>query len=789
VLGYNVYEGTAPGGESATPVNGGTLVGPTTTSYTVTGLSSGTTYYFTVAAVNAVGSSPASTEVAGSSFKSPAPPTGLAAVSGLAQVALSWSAPASDGGSPVLGYNVYEGTAPGGESATPVNGGTLINPTTTSYTLTGVTSGTTYYFTVEAVNAVGSSPASNEASARPGPPLNWNAAGSAEPPMENWTAISCPTSSFCAAVGGSSGDAAIYQGGSWSRPMHFSTGSIGLVSCASSSLCVAVDQSSSAVFDYNGSADGWSQDGGQPSAPTPLVAVSCASGPDRFCMLVDSQGDTYTRSNGGAWSAGGNLPADLSLEGLSCLSSTSCVALMAGLDNFDNVTSYTAYGWNGSAWSTGGSLPSLVISHGDSVQGFSCSAVTACVALLSDPMTSSNVLYTYDGAAWSGASLPGGFNPQRPVACAAGSNCFVTGTSANSGSAFFMYSGGAWSAVPNGTQGAFKVSAFAMSCGSAAFCATVPGDNSLDVFDNATWTLSPVGGTNQVQAVSCATSSFCAAVDNGGNYVTYNGTAWSMPAAVNAQCAGANSCPHFFGTGAITCPSVGQCAAIDSSGNVWRYAAQAWSSAHVLDSPLPQGGISCTAAGFCAVASGMQVATYTNGMWTAVTKDNVNKDLDSVACTGADFCLAVDRLGQYTMWDGMNWSPMATLDSHAASSLSELPESVACASSSLCVAAGGDGYAEVYQGNGWSTPNPLAGGGANALIGASCVPASGSQLAYCVVGANRAVYYLDVEGSAPTWTTAQAVPTNNADSILALGCGPAVCAATGVQNYAWLGTS
>jgi ribosomal protein L24E len=95
----------------------------------------------------------------------PGAPTGLGATPGNTTATLSWTAPSSNGGSTILGYDVYEGTTPGGESTTPVNGTTLIGAT--SYTVTGLTNGTTYYFEVKAVNAVGNSVASNEASATP----------------------------------------------------------------------------------------------------------------------------------------------------------------------------------------------------------------------------------------------------------------------------------------------------------------------------------------------------------------------------------------------------------------------------------------------------------------------------------------------------------------------------------------------------------------------------------------------------------------------------------------------
>ncbi|HWG72759.1 MAG TPA: fibronectin type III domain-containing protein, partial [Acidimicrobiales bacterium] len=197
ITGYDVYQGTTTGGESTTAVNALPVSG---TTYVVGGLTNGTTYYFTVEAINAIGNSAPSNEASATPVAPPSPPSGLVASAGNAQVSLTWTAPASDGGSAITGYNVYEGTTAGGESTTPVNSSPLI---ATTYTVTGLNNGTTYFFTVEAVNTVGNSGASNEVAATPvappaAPTLLPATGGNAQVSL-TWTA---PTSNGGSAVTG-----------------------------------------------------------------------------------------------------------------------------------------------------------------------------------------------------------------------------------------------------------------------------------------------------------------------------------------------------------------------------------------------------------------------------------------------------------------------------------------------------------------------------------------------------------------------------------------------------------
>jgi len=91
----------------------------------------------------------ASVPAAASGIKKPGAPTAVVATPGIASAAVSWTPPASDGGSPITGYVVT--ASHGGQTCT-TTGATVC-------TLTGLAGGRLYTIRVRASNAKGEGPA------------------------------------------------------------------------------------------------------------------------------------------------------------------------------------------------------------------------------------------------------------------------------------------------------------------------------------------------------------------------------------------------------------------------------------------------------------------------------------------------------------------------------------------------------------------------------------------------------------------------------------------------------
>ncbi len=94
----------------------------------------------------------------------PGPPTLSVATSGVNTLTFTFTAPTSDGGSALTGFDLFSATTPGAESDVPIATTSADVPSVTVSSLVG---GTTYYFVATALNAVGASEHSGELSATP----------------------------------------------------------------------------------------------------------------------------------------------------------------------------------------------------------------------------------------------------------------------------------------------------------------------------------------------------------------------------------------------------------------------------------------------------------------------------------------------------------------------------------------------------------------------------------------------------------------------------------------------
>ncbi|MDH3342387.1 MAG: fibronectin type III domain-containing protein [Gammaproteobacteria bacterium] len=143
--------GSAITGYTMTSSPGGHIGTGASSPITVSGLSNGTAYTFSVTATNAVGvgvSSTASNSVTPATI--PDAPTIGTATGGAAEAVVNFSAPLDNGGNAISSYTVT--SSPDGITASG-----SISP----ITVTGLTDGTAYAFTVIATNGVGDSAASS----------------------------------------------------------------------------------------------------------------------------------------------------------------------------------------------------------------------------------------------------------------------------------------------------------------------------------------------------------------------------------------------------------------------------------------------------------------------------------------------------------------------------------------------------------------------------------------------------------------------------------------------------
>jgi hypothetical protein len=314
---------TAPASNGGSPITSYTVVasggaGSCTTSgattCTVTGLTNGSSYTFTVAASNGI-APPATSSPSSSTTISglPSAPTGASAVAGAGQATVSWTAPSGNGSS-ISGYTAT--SSPGGFTCAWTSG-------PTQCTVAGLTNGTSYTFTVNATNANGTGGPSSASSAVtpiavPGAPTGVSAFGGSAAGGQASVSWTAPASNGGSAITGytvtASGGA-----GSCSTTGATSCTIIGLTNA--SSYTFRVTATNIAGNSALSTASSSTIVSGLPSAPTGVSAIA-AAGQATVSWTAPSgngssiSGYTATSSPGGftcAWTSG---PTQCTVVGL-----------------------------------------------------------------------------------------------------------------------------------------------------------------------------------------------------------------------------------------------------------------------------------------------------------------------------------------------------------------------------------------------------------------------------------------------------------------------------------------
>ncbi|MDA8399375.1 MAG: hypothetical protein M0008_04900 [Actinomycetota bacterium] len=310
--------------------------------------------------------------------------------------------------------------------------------------------------------------------------------------LDSIISASCPTTSFCVAVG-DGGYEFTYSGGSWSAGRRIDSNAfLSSISCPTVSFCVAADPRGY-VFTYSGGS--WSA-GRQIDTKThasvyygaheDLNSVSCPT--TSFCVAVGLGGFEFTYS-GGSWSPGRQIDTNTfgqghhyPLSSVSCASASFCVAV--GTDGYE-------FTYSGGSWSAGQKIAT------DALDSVSCPTAGFCVAV-----------------GLGGYSLTD--SQLRRLSARAARRL------ASRGYSEFTFSGGSWSpGLGIGTKPGLD----SVSCPTTGFCVAVDSRGNEYTYSGGSWSPGRRIDTNNFAilfSVSCPTAGFCVAVDAGGYEYTYS---------------------------------------------------------------------------------------------------------------------------------------------------------------------------------------------------------------------------------------------------------------------------
>jgi hypothetical protein len=537
---------------------------------------------------------------------------------------------------------------------------------------------------------------------------------------------------------------------------------------------------------------------------------------------------------------------DASLIGVSCMSSTLCVAVGVTVNGMRTVP--LAATWDGHSWSdVAPPLPSGV--NGGALQGVSCATLSDCTAVGNfEAANGLNALIErWNGSNWtiedspqptgsSGTSL-------TAVTCSPGGLCRAVGFNYASSAVQTLIearNGANWTvqASPNPPTGSNLADLTSVSCRSATACvATGSADTTpfSERWNGTSWSLQPVSAFDGwLTGVACPRARSCVAVGESVDKweqsrpaaEAWDGSSWTAQSAptpqvvavamlVSDSCVSANLCTAtgYYSTG--------------YGGPMWplaeRWNGMRWSMQPTIRPPGDDGilnGVSCASSMQC-----MTVGVYAQGpaptrplsaLWdgsrwhaektAALPTGAKATTLEAVSCADPQDCMAV---GYYTdsagrkralaeRWDGSQWT-----DAHGSSATTEtVLNSVSCPSADTCTAVGysisqiGErlNLAESWDGKSWRIVVIRPTNQNTDLVGVSCPSSAFCTAAGNLVGRSNYKETLTEDWDGASWTDAG----SGSGSLSAVSCATsAACTAVGLVDgggetgYAlvWNGTS
>ncbi len=256
--------------------------------------------------------------------------------------------------------------------------------------------------------------------------------GASSDPEGSGGGISCAEGAACVLAGYGTPSSTLYASrtgaASWTHHrLSAGPGPLTAVACSTAEFCVAVG-TGVAVRSLDGGVT-WSTAAVPPPSTAALQAVACPE--SSTCIAVgegtDDSGVTqgavayFSTDVGRTWHPAILASGDLSLDSISCATSSTCVA--TSMDGRGDVLRTTSAG---RSW-VKVALPGGVASHQVLLSSVSCGAATSCVAVGSGPLGPVVELSTDAGATWESADVSGLGAYLQCVSCTSAMTCLAAG--------------------------------------------------------------------------------------------------------------------------------------------------------------------------------------------------------------------------------------------------------------------------------------------------------------------------------------------------------------------------